>query len=517
MSHPPFFCCSIPDLAIQLLQRRTGGDGQKPLLVISADRPGGRVMECNAPARKLGVCRGMRYSEALSLSERICADVVSPGARREALGEISSLLQSFLPALEGWDLSDGVLWGDLRGMERLGGGSSLWMGRIRGALGDAGWSCGIAAGWTRAGTFLAAGRSWRENGGSDSAREYLFSDHAGEIRWLSMQPLDGLPLTDGDRRRLSLLGITRVSQVLSMPEETLKGRFSRSFGEVFHFLKSCGGEPPPGDVAPSREAFTVSRQYEPPLRSALTVLSALEELIEELLPDLRQQGEWVRSLSFSLHDDTGRVVHEDVDCGHLTREGDYLRRLTALRIENRRWAAREIPRIVLSFGTEDAAVRQGHLNGLFDNGVEPFRGVSSVEAERRIRETLALLQARLGDGNVFQLALRPGRVPERRFSRETIIDGNHLGGIQKPVDNGTVSSEGTAPLLRVRRVFLSGPRRFSAAVPPVRFGPYVQTPEWWNGDEADRVYTYHQERGGRTLWLYRTVHKGPWMVQGWLE
>ncbi len=474
-------------------------------------------MECNASARDLGVRRGMRYSEALSLSERICAGVVPAQARRRAVEEIAAQLQPFLPALERWNLSESVLWGDIRGMGRLGGGSRLWMKRVRKALSGAGWHCGISAGWTRPGTFLAAGESWKKNRRDDSPRECIFTDQEGEITWLSMQRTDELPLSDSDRERLSLLGVTRVSQILDLPETTLKNRFSTSFSEVYRFLKGGNSDFPSREGRRHRVAFTASRQYEPPLRSALTVRSALEELIQEMVPVVRQEGEWVRSFSFFLHDDTGRVLQEDIDCGQLTRDVEYLRRLMALRIENRRWIAREVPKIALSFGTEDAVVRQGHLNGLFaDDGAELFRGVSPVDAERRIRETLALLQARLGEGRVFQLVLRSGRVPERRFSRES-VDIDHLAGIEKPVDGKGINNLlNTCRLFRVRRVFLSGPRLFDAPVPPIRYGPYVQTPEWWNGDEADRVYTYHQTRTGHTLWLYRTIPGGTWMVQGWL-
>ena len=523
MSPPPFFCCSIPDLALQVLRRQEQGDGRRPLLVINADRPGGRVLELNLPAQELGVRRGMRYSEALSLSEKVTAGVVSSELRQRAVEEIRTLLQTFLPTLEMWTLAGYVFWSDLRGMGRMGGGSVSWLTRIVDLLEQAGWNCGIATGWTRAGTYMAAERAWKNRCRRDNGEELpaevlaprVFHDRQAEETWFMRQGLDCLPLHQQDRERLRLLGIQRVSNLLALEEPSLRGRFSKTLVELHRFLRGKQDGVPAGDTTVQKIPFSASRRYEPPLGSTGVVLASLKRLTDGVLASVKEQGEWVRGITVVFADDTGKTVREDIHCGHLTRDGNYLERLLALRLENSRWSIREIAGIELVLQTDQLPLQQGQLRGLLpDDETTSFPGMSSPEAARRIGETVSLLQARLGDRRVFQLVIKPARLPEHRFSREPV----EVSGMVCPENKDTDVFSGGLPdrLLSIREVLINGPRPLRKTVPPVRYGPFVQATEWWNGDEADRIYTYHQDRTGRVLWLYRAVDQGPWMVQGWL-
>ncbi len=519
---PPLFCCSIADLSLQLLQRQKETRREHPLLVVSADRPGGRVTACNLPARELGVQVGMRYSEALSLSERIVAGVVSAHARRYAMAEIRSMLESFLPAVEAWELWESVLWGDMRGMARLGGDAAQLSRRIGEALRDGDWICGTAVGWTRPGTLFAAHAVWdvRRNGRIRASR--IFSRRHDEIRWYMEQDAGTLPLDGRDRERLGLLGIRTVSDLLTLGEETLSGRFTPSLRRFFRFLRRTDDSLPVATSHTGVVPVTIARRYEPPLRSVQGLMERIRELVREGMKEIIPNGWWVRGISITLTDDHGGEVHEEIACGHPSRDEIYLLRLIGARLENARWSAREIQNVTLLLQPETPSFRQGTLQGLLSRSEEASFSLSP-DSLSRIHEVFALLGARLGEHNVFRILLQPARIPERRFTLEggagTGSEG--CGVTYRPQEGEDESAEagedgGEKEIVGVRTILTGGPQVWTGALPPRLRGPYVLTSEWWNGDMMDRLYTYNRERSGRTAWLFRPVDGKEWMVQGWL-
>ena len=260
------------------------------------------------------------------------------------------------------------------------------------------------------------------------------------------------------------------------------------------------------DAVEPSTGYEAQGHYEPPLRSITALLNASVQLVQRMLPELAEQGQWVRHMHLSCIDDDGRQYTEAIECGHLTRDSDYLQRLIALRLEHRSWRAREVTAITLRVGTEDADTRQKTLDELFEE-------VPAGDTER-IDETLAHIRARLGNDHVFCLRLHPGRVPEQRYRRETIASVRELSSSgERSVERIVVPSAVT----RIRRIRATGSLPFRSRVPPLSHGPFVQAGEWWDREESDRIYSYHRRSGGEVLWLYRLARGGPWMLQGYLS
>jgi hypothetical protein len=95
------------------------------------------------------------------MAQRYCfsairAGVVAEHERAQAVTEIRALLGELLPGVDVWQLNTTVFWGDVRGMRGLGVGSSAWFRTLTETISRAGWSGGVALGWTRPGTFCAA-------------------------------------------------------------------------------------------------------------------------------------------------------------------------------------------------------------------------------------------------------------------------------------------------------------------------------------------------------------------------
>ena len=156
MSEPRFLCLSVPELDLQLVQRRENIPTDVPLLIVETDRPSARVQACNTAAKQRGVGPGIRYSAALALSGTIRAGVVAEHERVQAVAEIRALLGELLPGVEVWHLNPTVFWGDVRGMRALGVGSVAWFRTLTETISRGGWRGGVSLGWTRPGTFCAA-------------------------------------------------------------------------------------------------------------------------------------------------------------------------------------------------------------------------------------------------------------------------------------------------------------------------------------------------------------------------
>ncbi|MFP4151540.1 MAG: hypothetical protein ACLFSV_01775 [Alkalispirochaeta sp.] len=390
-------------------------------------------------------------------------------------------------------------------------------------------------------------------------RVVTFPDREREVRWYRSRRISYLPLDGRDLERLALLGVTRVGEFIDLPEDRLLPRFGERLREIHRFVRGEMDGVPPRDEAGTTGEIREQMRYEPPLLSATPLCAAAIQLLEQALPAIRERGEWIKAVRFTFIDDNNRSHPETIECGGVTRDVASIGRLLAIRLERRAWRAREIEEIEVvpcteipsviqgtfaSFETGDAA-GTGNAAGTGDAGTEHVAGGEDGSGIRRRtpvrpgeneRKALAILQARVGTAGVFRIELQPGRAPEQRFTRIEISSDRYRTGGSRTHSTGTGAQ---SPRVRIRRILIDGavphgsnrhrevrPYREAhsnsgahpdpGALPPVRYGPFVYAGEWWNGDEADRIYSYRGYPGGTLLWGYRTVSDARWIVQGWL-
>lgn len=555
MSTVRFLCLNVPDIDLQLFVRRSSRSDRPevPILIVESDRPSARIYALNATAVTKGIRVGMRYSEALSLSSEAVAGVVTSEERHHAIREIKQILSRFVPTVTVWELSHSVFWGDVRGMTRLGAGSEEWFHEVRVALSAAQWWGGVVLGWTLPGTLFGAYEIAAATASSHEIGEKVFPSEREERRWTMSRRIEPLPLKGRDRDRLSLLGVTRVDGLLSLPPGSLKYRFSSDFYDLYRFLTGSDVFIPVQPSSTPPRMHRRVRTYEPPIRDDETLLTECDALIETVLPNVRTAGLWVRQLQFEMNDDRGATHIETIECGTLTRDHRYLHRLVALRVENREWRAREIVSISLSMTGEQVVTRQGDLlcveeepyNDRYD-GARSYDGISSTDDDAssskespqrassrgaisnrpsdQAEETLALVRAQLGNVTVFYMYRRPGRLPEQRFAIEPLVNIRVFAMDQAIL----CSSIEPRRIQRIRRLMrdrspvqqrsaeggaerrLVSNRVGSTAI----YNRYIQSEPWWDDEGRDRTYAYQCHNDGEMRWIYRRDGEKRYVLQG---
>ena len=502
MSSPPLTCINITGFALQLLQRRLHISREIPLVVVAAERPSAMILECNTAAGERGITVGMRYSQALALSSQVRAGVAPPQLREAALSDLRDVLRGFSPAVESWPAMDGVFWLSSAGLERLFGGEDPWVGSLEAAVRRQGWLGRLSRGWTRAGTFLAAGE---EDG---PAR---FPSQEAERVWAAQREVSALPVEARDRERLAFLGVQRVGQFLRLSEGALRRRFSRSTVELRSFLAGGEDEVPVQGIG-DREPLRRVQRFEPPLTTREGLQHAAGESLRSLLREVASRGVWIEAMELTIDAERREPVSEEIRCGHATRDEAYLQRLLSLRFEHITWRRRFVHRLVVAVRISTGTEAQGEL-ALYERpegyGAREFSAPSAEVLDR----TIAQLQAELDDTALSKVVVTAGRFPEERFALVPLEHGREL------LDRSRVTPRGkTAPLRRRRRIVTV---EEGVSPPPVRFrrlaGPFLLSSAWWDGRDEDRLYDYRGGGDGTVVWGYRRRDGTGYHRQGWLE
>jgi len=427
----PLVCISFSDFSLQMLQREKGLARDVPLVVVRSERPGATILAGNPAAAAWGVMVGMSYSQALSLSGRIVAGVISPDLRGNARREIATLLEEFSPLVEESPLVEGVYWIGVTGLDRLFGSIGRWTARLEETCREAGWVVRIVRGWTRPGTLMAAVQ------GHGPAS---FLSVEAERGWLLRQPLAVLPLGKRDRRHLHLLGFDRVEQIAQVPMEDLARRFSSWTMGLFRFLRETRTDVPVQGKC-SGAPIRWTRRFEPPITYWSAVRTALEDALGEVVLQLPERGEWIEGYTLAITFEKAPPRREEIRCGRATRDVAYLLRLFDLRSTRLHLSRQFMTGVTVEVTAGTGEIRQGeldlrHIRGGGFDGEE--RGVSSGSAPDPglLDRTVAVLQ----------------RFPEDQFGLVPLRNGRDLLPRRSPAESIAPSLPGE--LSRVRRIFL---------------------------------------------------------------
>ncbi|MET0391372.1 MAG: DNA polymerase Y family protein, partial [Polyangiales bacterium] len=108
-------CVSLAALPLQIMGRNKPEWRALPSVVVSEDKPQGKVQWASSAALKAGVLPGYNYALALSLCSDLRACVVAEDEVSAVTDELKTLLWRFSPSLEVSD-EPGLFWLDASGL-----------------------------------------------------------------------------------------------------------------------------------------------------------------------------------------------------------------------------------------------------------------------------------------------------------------------------------------------------------------------------------------------------------------
>lgn len=312
-------------------------------------------------------------------------------------------------------LDRGIFACDLRGTARLLGAPERVGARIVGLLERLGIAAAIGiAERPFAARVLAervpAGEVRRLDGGDESA-------------FLAALPLSALPLEDGQREELVLLGIRAVGSFAALDRGAVLDRFGRAVAAAHALARGEDAETVRG--IPPRRRIAARRMWDEPLASREQLLFGLRAAVDEIAATLASDG--LAALRLVL-----RLDREDAPPLRLERVVLPPTANASALLRSLRWGMEEIPHTSSAFaGTSGYGKEIGLVIGarIEATEVEPARGRQiGLFAPDGAREEEAIavarhLRARLGPGTVLRADVvdPDARLPERASRWEEAV------------------------------------------------------------------------------------------------
>jgi len=312
-------------------------------------------------------------------------------------------------------LDRGIFACDLRGTARLLGAPERVGARIIGLLER----LGIAAAIGIAERPFAA-RVLAERVPAGEVRRL---DGGDEPAFLAALPLSALPLEDGQREELVLLGIRAVGSFAALDRGAVLDRFGRAVAAAHALARGEDAETVRG--IPPRRRIAARRMWDEPLASREQLLFGLRAAVDEIAATLASDGLAALRLVLRLdREDAPPLRLERVILPPTANASALLRSL--------RWGMEEIPHTSSAFaGTPGYGKEIGLVIGarIEATEVEPARGRQiGLFAPDGAREEEAIavarhLRARLGPGTVLRADVvdPDARLPERASRWEEAV------------------------------------------------------------------------------------------------
>jgi protein ImuB len=483
-------CVDVPALPLQLLLRAQPAWRDHPVVVVEHEKPLAKVLWLNRQARQVGICRGMSFSQAQTLSARLRAAAMRPHEVQKAVHQLFQLLILHSPLVEPDGESPGLFWLDPNGLRHLYGGYQQWACQMHRALAEQGYVTKIVVGFHRYLIFAIA----RTIKGT-----LVLADSQQEQRLAYQVRLDRLDLPSTLCAELSCLGVDTLGRFFELKPNPIRVRFG---AQAARLLESASGELwTPLMPHTEREPLKVEREVDPPENDQNRLLFIIKNMLQQPLEELVEQCEAVTGLILVFTLDHAPAHQEEIETAAPTLNLLLIVDLIRLRLGVITWEA-PVERIAIEL--ESIRVHPMQLSLL------QRKNQRDLEAAAR---ALARVKAAFGADSVTRARLRKAYLPEASFVWEPLTE------VQAPKP---VSISHELPLIRrfcAERELISSGADLSLGQlgKTVRqFGPFRVAGGWWRR-RVERDYYFVESEQGQILWVYYDRPRRCWVLHGTVE
>ncbi|MCX9155337.1 DNA polymerase Y family protein [Niveibacterium sp. 24ML] len=455
-----------------------------PIEVFAARPPAvavarGRVLSTDAQAEAAGVQPGQKLSSALGLAPQLSACERDPQREAAVLMRLACWAGRFSPQVSLAPPDELLI--EIGGSLRLFKGLEALLQAVEAGLTAEGYSYRIGL----ARTPLAA--QW-------FARAALtgYETHASaEAARLAGLPLGVIGFDERAARRLAVLGLTHIGELLALPQAALARRFGPDLPLQLAQAR--------GDLPDLRRSFAFPERF-----SEYLELPARVELAPMLLFGARRLLQalagWLNARGAGLQQCVLQLEHEDIDDSQLvlgfaapTRDADRLARVLRERLDR---LALTAPVVGLRLVAEQIESMPGESAALFGEA-----------GTQRIAPVVERLRARLGREAVHGIAVQPGHRPEHctvavDWPRADAPDAARSRPLWLLREACPLVEQDGRPQHKGPLQLLTRPERIESG--------------WWDAGEGlgdvRRDYHVALSSRGEWLWIYRDT--AGWWLQG---
>lgn len=379
----PVVCVWVPAFRLAVARLNQNGVDLAAPLVLADRIERGRVVDCTLTAAALGVRPGMTLVQAQAVATEARTVFADPVADARVWADVLEALDAASPVVE-----DGGLGRAFVEMHGIAGDAAAWLGAVRGALAGFDLPLRVGLGPNR---FVAGAATSCGDGlvcGGDPAA------------FLAPLGLDLLPLPEGTRERLRLLGTSTLGDLAALPHGPFVRRFGTEAARWHDLARGIDDRP----LEPRARALRVDRALygEGDASSEEQVLFALRTLVGWVVDDLCAAGKRAGRLVLRLECEDGETRELSTRVAAPTAVPATLFELLRARLEGIVLTA---PVTGLRLAAEELA----------SGGVALSLFAASDPDPDAIGVVLARLDAALGEGKALRARVVDGPRVERRF------------------------------------------------------------------------------------------------------
>ncbi len=493
-------CVSVPYLALQIALKRHPQWKDLPVAIVDEHKPLGFVLEVNRQARQFRIKPGMRYSAALSLTEKLRAAVIEDDDIEEHEELLESLLHNFSPSFERHE-KRGTFWVCATGLDRLFGSFDTWSEQLFEEFKSYGFYASVVVGFSRFGTYALA-RNQR-------AGIRVLASEDEERQRVDRTPIAALGVDPKFRDALEKLAITTVGELRGLPSGGVRERYGE---EAQKLLDSIHGTQVVLPLQP--EGLNEPVQCRVELMDAECDSNRLLFLIKEKLHPMLLE---LTARHCDLLELVMQLILEDGDCHEHTikpatptLDEKKVIDLARLRLENLLFPSSGVIAIVLI--ARGVPIRR-EQEALFAGSMR--RDMQAAN------HALARLKAEFGDHCVLKVQPCDAHVPEQKFELVPLETIRRAEPEKQPQKRNLIRRirNRPEPLHRFRNDPLEGWLLHGLEAGPVNasWGPFTTSGQWWTPDRIDRDYYFARTREGDIFWVFYDHIREQWFLHGVVE
>jgi protein ImuB len=457
----------------------------KPFVLASPDHGRMVITAANGLAQKEGIDIGMVVADARALIPSLEVLDDQPETLARLLNGLAEWCIRYTPAVA-IDPPDGLLL-DVTGCAHLWGGEKSYIREIRKRFKHFGYDINMAL-------TDAIGAAWAIARFSPNDR--IIENGQQHMALLSLPPAS-LRIEASATERLEKLGLSQISQLISMPRSALRRRFG---AQILQRLDQALGYEeerinPVQPIEPYQERL-------PCLESIVTATGieiALQRLLDALCHRLQQEQKGLRTAVFKGYRMDGKIEKIEIGTNRPCCNSKHLFKLFELKIESIEPASGIEIFTLEASKVEDLSTVQEQLWG---NKMD----LDNVE----LSELLDRIGGKIGAHNIHRYVPAEHYWPERSFKEASSL-------------NETIQTAWKVDRRRPLQL-LSRPERIEVTAPipdypPMLFryagklhkimkadGPERIEAEWWLHDGQHRDYYCVEDEDGYRYWLFRSGH-----------
>lgn len=382
-----------------------------------------------------------------------------------------------------------VLWIEIGASLALFGGVSALLQRIGAALRELGCRAPLGVAPTPSAALLRARAGCAEPCLDNAA--LARSWRRFRLRWLA--------LPEATLQALTSSGLTRIDEVLQLPDAAIARRFGPETSRYLQRLQ--GREPEPLTQLELPAQYRSRHEFDTQIRHSTALLFPLQRMLGEFAGYLSARDRAVQNFTVRLEHSRQHNTPVHIGLAQPGRSAAQLLLLLRERLER------------LTLTAPVRAVRIEALRFTMPTLLQGDLFARDAELQQQLLQTCDRLRARLGPDALLQPCLKAAHLPEQAFAYLSTDAAAKTMPPHAPAHAASVAAALPVGYSARPHWLLPEPQPLTAP-PTLLAGPERIESGWWQGVDATRDYFIARDAQGTRLWVFCDLRDGRWYLQG---